>query len=1200
MASFLIILVGVSIWNLDKNTSDAFHIQSRSSMSAKLLSSPSSSLQSIRSTSFLARTRKSTMIGRGDMLSGKNGKSPSSSSLNMIFERMSEDCISALVTAQNEAARLGQSKVGTEIMTVGIIDHPENARKVLQGYGMTLRKARSTVNEMFQNDEDDESSDSGANFGKMFNMNKKARDVELPFAPSLKRSLNNAARIADRFYNIDLNPDNKIRSEHVLLALMEYEEKEDGSISSASLDEGGYAKGALAVFLRTDGLKTNGVGGNKDTTRNADKNTDEGYSFSSSELCRALVNDIKNPSNRNNNNNNNKELVGGGSSSSSTPTLSEIGVDLTDLATKGELDEVYGRDEEILSCLRTLVRRRKNNPCLNGDPGVGKTAIAEGIAQILAAPAALERADELFDRDEDGLFVNQPFVDRLKLLAQQCPPRLKDHRVISLELANLVAGTKYRGEFEERLQAIVNEVTDENAPPTILFIDEIHTLVGAGSAEGGIDAANMLKPALARGKLQVIGATTTAEYRKYIEKDAALERRLQPITVKEPSIERTIGILEAVAPRYEKHHDVRYTPESLEAAAKLSDRYISDRFLPDKALDLLDEAGAMIHMEHAFANAASTTSFQSLDNAINKELPEVTDKTIASVVSEWSSVPVGKIESEESQRLIQLEDELEVRVKGQSRAVRAVSRAVRRARSGLRDTSRPVASFMFCGPTGVGKTELCKTLATTYYGSEKDMVRIDMSEYMEKHAVSRLTGPPPGYIGYEEGGQLTEAVRKSPHSLVLLDELEKAHSDVLNILLQILEDGMLTDGKGRTVNFKNAILVMTSNVGSKRILDVFNKHNNNDNTVTNSAVNANGASLSAPKAIDPLRPDEVMTRLQKSPQAMSMMMEAAADPDIMSAMQTAMGGSPADLLRLGRENPKVADFLTRLWGVLNDTEGDDSIISSPIGGVGGNGASNIPQSIPSKTNGGMGGFGEAFTENEFVSGLFKQFQNIVPSLKEDDKNEQSNIINSPPSSTTNFVSTQQDVNDQYAEMSSVVKEELESSMKPELLNRIDEIIIFSPLGNSELFSVASLLLQETISRAEKERGIFLSATDALIMKVLEEGSANAAQFGARPMRRAVQRFFEDTVGDAIIRGFIREGDNATIDIDNLNENTYGYDGGEYSMSSVRITRHADSATMTMEVENGDGGIGGSAASVSASSYSSGVNGDSLQTEAVRG
>mmetsp|Transcript_11669 Transcript_11669/g.17719 ORF Transcript_11669/g.17719 Transcript_11669/m.17719 type:complete len:870 (+) Transcript_11669:1-2610(+) len=864
-------------------------------------------------------------------------------------------------------------------------------------------------------------------------------------------------------------------------------------------------------------------------------------------------------------------VSGGGGGPQKTPTLDECGVDLTKAAEDGELDDVYGRDEEIKGCLRTLVRRRKNNPCLIGEPGVGKTAIAEGIAQILAADKMLMNAEEIFDRDEDGEFVDPGRVERLKVLASQCPARLRGHRIVTLELANLVAGTKYRGEFEERLQAIIEEVTDENAPPTILFIDEIHTLVGAGSAEGGIDAANILKPALSRGKLQVIGATTVSEYRKYIEKDMALERRLQPLLVKEPTIDQTVGILKAIAPKYEAYHGVKFTEESLEAAATLSERYISDRFLPDKAIDLLDEAGALVHMEY---------SFNSNFDGTNSQQPQVTEQTMTQVVSEITKVPVGKLDTSESDRLMKLESELEGRVKGQQRAVRAVARAVRRARSGLRDTSRPIASFMFCGPTGVGKTELCKTLAETYFGNEKDMIRIDMSEYMEKHTVSRLIGSPPGFIGYEEGGQLTEAVRKSSHSVVLLDELEKAHGDVLNILLQIMEDGMLTDGKGRTVNFKNCILVMTSNVGSKRILDVASK--------TPSETPSSSITPAAPAVptVDPLRPDEVMIRLQKNPEAMAMMMEAASDPDLMRAMQTAMGGSPADLLRLGQQNPKVANFLRRLWSVLNETEGDAPLST--------NDQYSYPPPEKKKPD-------NALLDNDFAAGIFKQFQNIMDPNKANSSSDGQPVNgNTSPGvpDTTNGMSSapvngntamngeasrsasSPDESSQYAEMSNVVKEELGNAMKPELLNRIDEIVIFSPLKGNELISIASLLIDSTIQRAKEERDISLTVSPTLIDQVIAEGASNAAQFGARPMRRAVQRFFEDTVSDAIVRGFIKDGDSASVDISG-------------PLSAV-ITNLSNRQSITVDIEDTSAGIGGD--------VSPSVNGDSwneLETQPVQ-
>jgi len=427
-------------------------------------------------------------------------------SLHMIFERMSEECIGALVTAQNESARLGQSTVGTEMMTLGIIDRPENSRRTLKKYGITMRKVKKTIEEMFTSEKSSTSGSNsnsfmdggGSSFGRMFNMNKKARDVELPFTTPLKRVLTQASRISDKMNT----PGNTIRSEHVLLALLEWEEELPEQASK--VDDKGFARGALAVFLRTDDLND----------------------FSATEFCRTLCTDLL----QKNNDDDTTELVVGGSKKvSSTATLNEFGIDLTEQAVRDELDEVYGRDEEIQSCLRTLVRRRKNNVCLIGEPGVGKTAIAEGIAQILAAPGILAKAEDIWERDENGDMIDQERFERMKLLASKCPTRLKGYRLISLELSNLVAGTKYRGEFEERLQAVISEVTDDRAPPTILFIDEIHSIVGAGGAEGGIDAANMLKPALSRGKLQVIGATTISEYRKYIEKDPALGKSVNYI-----------------------------------------------------------------------------------------------------------------------------------------------------------------------------------------------------------------------------------------------------------------------------------------------------------------------------------------------------------------------------------------------------------------------------------------------------------------------------------------------------------------------------------------------------------------------------------------------------------------------------------------------------------------------------------------------
>ncbi len=446
----------------------------------------------------------------------------------------------------------------------------------------------------------------------------------------------------------------------------------------------------------------------------------------------------------------------------------EFGTNLNQLATEGKIDPVVGREQEIERVIQILGRRTKNNPVLIGEPGVGKTALAEGLAQ--------------------------------RIVNQDVPDLLRDKQVISLDLGQLVAGTRFRGEFEERLKQIMEEV--RQAGNAILVIDEVHTLVGAGSAEGAMDAANLLKPALARGELQCIGATTLDEYRQYIEKDAALERRFQPVMVEEPTVEDTIEILRGLRSRYESHHQLVISDEALLAAAQLSDRYISDRYLPDKAIDLIDEAGSRVRLRH---NKQADPS------------PQVSAEDIAQVVAAWTGVPVNRLSESESVQLLHLEDALHQRVIGQEEAVKAVARAIRRARVGLRNPNRPIASTIFCGPTGVGKTELTKALASIIFGSEDAMIRLDMSEYMEPQSVSKLIGSPPGYVGYGEGGQLTEAVRRQPYTVVLFDEIEKAHPDVFNLLLQLLEDGHLTDSQGRLINFKNTLIIMTSNLGSRAI-----------------------------------------------------------------------------------------------------------------------------------------------------------------------------------------------------------------------------------------------------------------------------------------------------------------------------------------------------------------------------------------------
>jgi len=517
---------------------------------------------------------------------------------------------------------------------------------------------------------------------------------------------------------------------------------------------------------------------------------------------------------------------GGSQGRTKTPTLDEFGSNLTQMASEGKLDPVVGRQKEIERVIQILGRRTKNNPVLIGEPGVGKTAIAEGLAQRIG----------------NG----------------DVPDILEERRVVTLDIGLLVAGTKYRGEFEERLKKIMDEI--RSAGNVILVIDEVHTLIGAGAAEGAIDAANILKPALARGELQCIGATTLDEYRKHIERDAALERRFQPVMVGEPSVDETIEILHGLRDRYEQHHKLKISDDALDAAAKLSDRYISDRYLPDKAIDLIDEAGSRVRLINSQLppaakeldrelrqvlkdkdNAVRSQDFDKAGELRDREMeikaeiraiaqnkksededgedtsPIVGEEDIAQIVASWTGVPVNKLTESESEKLLHMEDTLHQRLVGQDEAVRAISRAIRRARVGLKNPNRPIASFVFSGPTGVGKTELTKSLAAYFFGSEEAMIRLDMSEFMERHTVSKLIGSPPGYVGYNEGGQLTEAVRRRPYTVVLFDEIEKAHPDVFNMLLQILEDGRLTDAKGRTVDFKNTLLIMTSNIGSKVI-----------------------------------------------------------------------------------------------------------------------------------------------------------------------------------------------------------------------------------------------------------------------------------------------------------------------------------------------------------------------------------------------
>jgi ATP-dependent Clp protease ATP-binding subunit ClpC len=671
-----------------------------------------------------------------------------------LFERFTERARQVVVLAQEEARTLKHNYIGTEHILLGLLREEEGlAARVLESLDITTERVRSQVVRIVGSGEE-------------------VTSGQIPFTPRAKKVLELALREA-----LSLGH-NYIGTEHILLGLV----RENEGV-------------AARILLDFDA--------DSDKIRN--------------EVIRML----SGPGGRRQGGG-----PGGGGSGEgkkSSKLLDQFGRNLTKLAEEGKLDPVIGRETEIERIMQILSRRTKNNPVLLGEPGVGKTAVVEGLAA--------------------------------RINKGEVPELLKNKQIYTLDLAALVAGSKYRGEFEERLKKVMKEITQRG--DIILFIDELHNLVGAGAAEGAIDAASILKPALARGELQTIGATTLDEYRKYLERDSALERRFAQIKVDQPSVEDTVKILEGLRERYEQHHRVNITGDALEAAAELADRYISDRFLPDKAIDLIDEAASRMRIKsmsappvyrdleeeiettrrdkeaaieaQEFEKAANlrdterqlTTRKRQLEDewaeGENGERPDVGEEEIADIVSMWTGIPVFKLTEAETQKLIRMEEELHKRVIGQEVAITAVSKAIRRSRAGIKDPKRPAGSFIFLGPSGVGKTELARTLAEFLFGDEESMVRIDMSEYMEKHAVSRLVGSPPGYIGYDEGGQLTEAVRRKPYSVLLLDEIEKAHPDVFNILLQILEDGRLTDAQGRTVDFRNAIVIMTSNIGASEI-----------------------------------------------------------------------------------------------------------------------------------------------------------------------------------------------------------------------------------------------------------------------------------------------------------------------------------------------------------------------------------------------
>ncbi len=816
-----------------------------------------------------------------------------------MLNRFTDRARKVLALAQQEAGRLGHDYIGTEHLLLGLLAEGEGvAAKALGTLNINLEAVRAQVESTIGRGEEN--------------------NGEIAYTPRAKKVIELSVEEAQSLGH------NYIGTEHLLLGLV----REGEGVAAQVLTGMGVAIDQLRqrVIELLGGYAMQGPAPQSHQHGPAPK-------------------------------------AAGKQQQTSTPTLEEFGRDINKLATEGKIDPVIGRENEIERVIQILSRRTKNNPVLIGEPGVGKTAVAEGLAQ--------------------------------RIIDGKVPETLRDKRVISLNMGSMVAGTKYRGEFEERLKKVMDEI--RRAGNVVLFIDELHTLIGAGAAEGAIDAANILKPALARGELQAIGATTLNEYKKHIEKDAALERRFQPILVGEPSEEEAVAILKGLRDKYEAFHRAQITDEAIEAAVKLSHRYISDRFLPDKAIDLMDEASSRVRLK-AFVPPADVkeieqrlaktrtekeaaiaaqeyeraASLRDDEKKIQEELDNkqkqwkqtggeritVTGEDIAQVVASWTGIPVKKLAEEESERLLKLEEVLHQRVVGQHEAVEAVARAVRRARSGLKDPKRPIGSFIFLGPTGVGKTELARALAEALFGDENAMIRMDMSEYMEKHTVARLVGAPPGYVGYDEGGQLTDAVRRKPFSVILFDEIEKAHYDVFNILLQILEDGRLTDSHGRVVDFKNTVIIMTSNAGAKH--------------------------------------------LKKD------------------------GGTV---------------------GFLAGTDADDD--------------------------------------------------------KEAAKNR--------------------------------VMEEVRRTFRPEFLNRVDEIIVFTSLSDDQLKEVVDIMLRGVAKRL-KDNGLGLEVGDKAKTRLLREGKDYA--YGARPLRRAIQKLVEDAIAEMLLRREAAAGDTVVVDADDDGKLTF--------------------------------------------------------------
>ena len=888
-----------------------------------------------------------------------------------MFERFTEKAIKVVMLSQEEARRLNRNYVGTEHLFLGVIG---------EGNGLGYRVVRATHQFSLKKTRllVEEVGGRGRTDGG---------PGEIPFSPRAKRVLEHSIEESR-----DLGH-GYVGTEHLLLAILD---EDDGGATAKVFDK----KGVIMSRLKIDLLVA--IGADEEKTEKSNE----------------YVNDEE----------------------SEEGSLEDFSTNLTDDARAGKLDPVVGRVKEIERVVQILVRRKKNNPILIGEPGVGKTAVAEGLAQ--------------------------------RIVQRDVPDILEEREIISLDIGLLLAGTKFRGEFEERIKIVMEEV--EARPEVILVIDEVHNLIGAGAAEGAVDAANILKPALARGGLQCIGATTIEEYRKHIEKDAALERRFQPVTVPEPTIEETIEILRGLRSRYEKHHFLKYSDESLVAAAKYSSQFIADRFLPDKAIDLLDEAGARVRLLGSKLSPAVKEHDKELrdilddkDDAIRsndfeeaivclamevemrrimsglmtrekgrrlKYNPTVRESDIADIVAAWTGIPVTKVASDEKDKLVNIESTLHEKVIGQDVAVSAIAKAIRRARVGLKNPNRPIASFIFSGPTGVGKTELTKVLAGYFFGSVDSMVRIDMSEFMERHSVAKLIGSPPGYVGFSEGGLLTEEIRRKPYSVVLFDEAEKAHPDIFNILLQILEDGRLTDAQGKLIDFRNTLLILTSNIGSA---DIAPKSSND--------TSENGKKVDRSKEIE--ETEEALNELDE-----------------------------INKFKIPKIDEKILE--EKEADKTDKTEDDNAMTKEELQ--------------------------EIYNLGYDFNGEFEDYRVIDEGIEIEDE---------------------EPMDPEYAKIYKTVNEALKGFFRPEFLNRLDEIIVFKPLTIEDVGKIAIIMLNQLTERVE-EQGYTIEVDDLAKGILIKEGFDPI--YGARPLRRAIMNLLEDKLAELFLTQKIKPGNHIHV------------------------------------------------------------------------